>query len=85
MVAYLVNRSPSSSLEDITPYEKHTNEQPDLSHLRVPGCRVWHHLNKEKRESKLSERAEECRLIGYSNSTRIYRLFSVKSRRVFYS
>ena len=85
MVAYLANRSPCSSIGDVTPYQKRTNEQPDLSHLRVPGCRVWHHLNKEKRESKLSERSEECRLIGYSDSTRIYRLYSVKSRRAFYS
>jgi hypothetical protein len=85
MVAYLINRSPCSPIGDITPYQKHNNEPPDLSHLRIPGCRVWAHLDKAKRESKLTERAEECRLIGYSQSTKIYRLYSVKSRRAFYS
>jgi hypothetical protein len=36
-------------------------------------------------DSKLSPRAEECRLIGYRYSTKAYQLYSLKSRRVFYS
>jgi transposase InsO family protein len=85
MVAYLTNRSPSAATNGITPHQKLTNELPDLSHLRIPGCRVWAHLDKAKRDSKLTERSEECRLIGYGYSTKIYRLYGLKSRRVFYS
>jgi hypothetical protein len=85
MVAYLTNRSPCSSIGSITPYQKLTSELPNLSHLRIPGCRVWAHLNKSKRDSKLGPRAEECRLIGYGCSTKAYQLYSLKSRRVFYS
>jgi transposase InsO family protein len=48
MVAYLINRSPCSPIGDITPYQKHNNEPPDLSHLRIPGCRVWAHLDKAR-------------------------------------
>lgn len=61
------------------------SELPDLSHLRIPGCRVWAHLNKSKRDSKLGSRAEECRLIGYRCSTKAYQIYTLKSRRVFYS
>jgi len=32
---YLVNRSPSSALEDKTPQEEWTGKKPSLSHLRV--------------------------------------------------
>jgi len=35
---YVVNRSPSRSLNNSTPYEKWENKQPDLSDLRVFGC-----------------------------------------------
>jgi transposase InsO family protein len=85
IVAYLTNRSPSAAISGITPVQKLTNKLPDLSHLRIPGCRVWAHLDKAKRDSKLSERSEECRLIRYGYSDKIYLLYSLKSRRVFYS
>jgi hypothetical protein len=85
IVAYLTNRSPSAVIGGITPLQKLTNKLPDLSHLRILGYRVWAYLDKAKRDSKLSERSEECRLIGYGYSDKIYLLYSLKSRRVFYS
>jgi hypothetical protein len=85
MVAYLTNRSLCALIGGVTPLQKLINELPDLSHLRIPGCRAWAHLNKSLRDSKLSQRSEKCRLIGYKYSTKIYLLYSLKSRRVFYS
>jgi hypothetical protein len=72
MVAYLINRSPSVSIRGITLYQKLINELPDLLYLRISGCRVWAYLNKIFRDSKLSLRVEECRLIGYGYSTKAY-------------
>eukprot|EP00253_Pinus_taeda_P025701 PITA_25701 len=45
---YLVNRSPSSALEDKTPQEVWTGKKPSLSHLRVFGCDAYLHVPKEK-------------------------------------
>eukprot|EP00253_Pinus_taeda_P009995 PITA_09995 len=45
---YLVNRSPSSMLEDKTPQEIWTNNKPSLSHLKVFGCDAYVHAPKEK-------------------------------------
>eukprot|EP00253_Pinus_taeda_P016989 PITA_16989 len=45
---YLVNRSPSSTLEDKTPQEVWTGKKPSLSHLRVFGCDAYVHVPKEK-------------------------------------
>jgi hypothetical protein len=85
IVAYLTNRSPSAVISGITPLQKLINKLPDLSHLRILGCRVWAYLNKAKRDSKLSERLKEYYLIKYGYSDKIYLLYNLKSRRVFYS
>eukprot|EP00253_Pinus_taeda_P012577 PITA_12577 len=49
IACYLVNRSPSSVLEDKTPQEAWTGKKPSLSHLRVFGCDAYVHVPKEKR------------------------------------
>ena len=45
---YLVNRSPSSALEDKTPQEVWTGKKPSISHLSVFGCDAYVHVPKEK-------------------------------------
>jgi len=45
---YLVNRSPSSALEEKIPQEVWTGKKPSLSHLRVFGCDAYVHVPKEK-------------------------------------
>ena len=46
---YLVNRSPSSALDDKTPHEVWTENKPSLQHLRVFGCDSYVHVLKENR------------------------------------
>eukprot|EP00253_Pinus_taeda_P009658 PITA_09658 len=60
---YLVNRSPSSTLEDKTPQELWTSKKPSHSHLRVFGCDAYVHVPKEKR-TKLDSKSEKCIFIG---------------------
>eukprot|EP00253_Pinus_taeda_P024268 PITA_24268 len=56
---YLVNRSPSSALEDKTPQEVWTGKKPSLSHLRVFGCDAYVHVLKDKR-TKLDSKSAKC-------------------------
>eukprot|EP00253_Pinus_taeda_P036673 PITA_36673 len=60
---YLVNRSPSSALEDKTPQEVWTGKKPSLSHMRVFGCDAYVHVPKEKR-TKLDSKSKKCIFIG---------------------
>eukprot|EP00253_Pinus_taeda_P028705 PITA_28705 len=60
---YLVNRSPSSTLEDNTPQEVWIGKKPSLSHLRVFGCDSYVHVPKEK-QTKLDSKYEKCIFIG---------------------
>ena len=67
---YLVNRSPSSALEDKTPHEVWTGKKPSLSHLRVFVCDGYVHVPNGKR-TKLDNKSERCIFIGYKDGLRV--------------
>eukprot|EP00253_Pinus_taeda_P034553 PITA_34553 len=81
---YLVNRSPSSALEDKTPQEVWTGKKPSLSHLRVFGCDAYVHVPKENR-TKLDSKSEKCIFIGYKDGLKGYKLWNLVTRKVVYS
>ena len=78
---YLVNRSPSSTLEDNTLQEVWTSKKPPLSHLRVFGCDAYVHVPKEKR-TKLDSKYEKCIFIGYKDGLKGYKLRNLVTRKV---
>eukprot|EP00253_Pinus_taeda_P016346 PITA_16346 len=78
---YLVNRSPSSALEDKTPQEVWTGKKPSLSHLSVFGCDAYVHVPKEKR-TKLDSKSEKCIFIGYKDGLKCYKLWNLVTRKV---
>jgi hypothetical protein len=43
---YLVNRSPSSTLDERTPHDVWTRNKPSLTHLWVFGCEAYVHIPK---------------------------------------
>ena len=49
--AYLRNRSPSSGVGGITPYQAWYRQKPCVGHLRVFGCTAFIHIPKDKRGS----------------------------------
>eukprot|EP00253_Pinus_taeda_P015604 PITA_15604 len=81
---YLVNRSPSSVLDDKTPQEVWTGKKPSLSHVRVFRCDVYVHVPKEKR-TKLDSKSEKCIFIGYKDGLKGYKLWNPVTRKVVYS
>lgn len=48
--------------------------KPNLSHLRIFGCPIYIHIPKEKR-TKLEPSGKKGILIGYSETTKGYRVF----------
>jgi ATP-binding cassette subfamily B (MDR/TAP) protein 1 len=69
--AYLINRSPSSSVDFKTPQELWSGKTPDLSHIRVFGCAAYAH----QVEGKLDPRATKCVMLGYPEGVKGYRLW----------
>ena len=78
---YLVNRSPSSVLEDNTPQEVWIGKKPSFSHLRVFGCDSYVHVPKEK-QTKLDSKSEKCIFIGYKDGLKGYKLCNPVTRKV---
>jgi hypothetical protein len=81
---YLVNRSPSSALDDTTPHEVWSGKKPSLQHLRVFGCDAYVHVPKKNR-SKLDNKAEKCIFIGYKDGVKGYKLWNPETKKIVYS
>ena len=77
--SYVRNRSPVTGL-DKTPWEAFTGRRPDVSHLRVWGCKAFVHVPKQHRQ-KLDPVSEVGTLIGYEPGSKAYRIL-VDSRVV---
>eukprot|EP00253_Pinus_taeda_P005200 PITA_05200 len=60
---YLVNKSPSSALEDKTPQEVWNGKKCSISHLRLFGCDAYVYVPKEKIK-KFDNKSEKCIFIG---------------------
>jgi hypothetical protein len=83
---YVTNRIATSSLDKMTPMEafkrqvqpglSDANYTPDISHLRILGCKTYINIPKERRikSAKLAPHAEEGYLVGFEGS-KIYRVY----------
>lgn len=84
-VVYLKNRSPSSSLANMTPYEMIYHRKPYLGNLRVVGSIGWVLIPKKKRENKLHPRAIACVFVGYSDTQKAFKLWDPRSMKIVLS
>jgi hypothetical protein len=83
-VVYIKNRCPTKALESKTLQEAWTSKKPDVSHLRVFGCKTFAHILDEKR-SKLESKSMPCVFLGYCERTKTYRLMCVETIRIIKS
>jgi hypothetical protein len=84
IACYLVNRSPSSVLDDKTPQEIWTGKKPSITHLKVFGCDAYVHVPKENK-SKLYKDVEKCIFIGYKDGLKGYKPWNPETKKVVYS
>lgn len=81
---FLINRVPSTFLNDASPYEIMYNQLPSLSNLKVFGCLCFASTLTAKRK-KLDSRARKCIFLGYKTGVKGYVLYDLKSREIFMS
>ncbi len=74
-VTYLKNRSPTTALNNITPYEAWHGKKPDLSYLHTFECIAYHHVEEARR--KLDDKSLKCQFLGYEEANQ-FRLWNGK-------
>ncbi|KAJ0808240.1 putative RNA-directed DNA polymerase [Helianthus annuus] len=80
---YLINRLPTLVLDGKSPYECMFGFKPSLEHLRNFGCLCFSTILNES--DKFAYHADKCVLIGYSNTKKGYKLWSLDEKKVFFS
>jgi hypothetical protein len=81
--AYVQNRV-ISSIGKVTPFELWHGKEPDVSHLRTFGSPAFTLIPDEKRR-KLDPKATEGIMVGYGDSSRVYKLWDPVTRKIITS
>lgn len=77
---YVLNRSPTKRLVDVTPEEVWCGSRPSVEHLRVFGSVAYRHIPEQMRK-KLDDKSEQMVLVGY-HSTGGYRLLNPRTNQI---
>ncbi|GJV58944.1 zinc finger, CCHC-type containing protein [Tanacetum coccineum] len=78
---YLLNRVPNKR-NKTTPYELWYKKRPNLSYLRVWGCRAVVRLPDPKRKT-LGEKGIDCIFVGYVEHSKAYRFYVIEPNDLF--
>lgn len=78
---FLINRTPSPLLNDITPYEMMLHKSPDYSLLRNFGC-LYYVYTLQKDRIKFSPRARPCAFLGYPSGFKGYEVLDLDTHSV---
>ncbi|PKU68172.1 Retrovirus-related Pol polyprotein from transposon TNT 1-94 [Dendrobium catenatum] len=81
---YLINRIPSTTIGNQTPYLRLHGKAASYSHLRIFGCLCFP-WTRPQSPNKLSPRSQECILVGYSSQHKGYRCFHPPTKRIIIS
>lgn len=83
---YLRNRLPTSSNpNNITPHEAFFGYKPNLSFLKIFGCRAYVHIEKANRKSKLDKNANIGMYVGIPKGVKGYLIYLFDSQKVVIS
>jgi hypothetical protein len=81
---FILNRSPTQSVEGRTPYEVWHDKKPSVDYFRTFGC-VAHVKQENKRLGKLEDRSTMMVFIGYEPGSKAWRFYNPVTRRVHVS
>ena len=81
---FLLNRLPTRVLQKKTPFEAWFGYKPDLQSLKTFGCLCFSYVPQVKRD-KLDKKAEPGVFIGYSSSSKAYRIFQPHNGKILVS
>jgi len=74
--------SHSSLPKGVTPFERFFGRKPDVSNLRVFGCKAWIHVHKDKRKGNMDARGQAAIMLGYAAQRNGYDLYNLATNKV---
>ncbi len=77
---YVLNRAIIRPILAKTPYELYKGRKPNLSHLRVFGCKCFVHNNGKDNLGKFDSKSDEAIFLGYSLHSKAYRVFNKRTK-----
>jgi len=80
-IVYFQNRSPHRALGNVTPKEDFFGKKPDVGHFRIFGCLTYSYVPNENR-TKLEPTADKGIFVGYSETSKSYRIYMSTQRKV---
>eukprot|EP00253_Pinus_taeda_P019205 PITA_19205 len=82
--AYILNRCPTKSIQNIVLEEAWSGRKHSVTHMRVFGCVASAHVPDELRK-KLDNKGEKCIFVGYSDESKAYKLYNPLTKKVIIS
>ncbi|GMI66347.1 hypothetical protein HRI_000304000 [Hibiscus trionum] len=81
---HVLNRSPTITVQNMTPEEAWSGKRPSIEHFRIFGCVAYAHIPDQKR-TKLDEKAEKCIFLGVSEQSKAYKLYNPITKKIVIS
>ena len=82
---YVRNRSPTAFLKNVTPYKHWYGKKPDVSNLKVFGCKAYVHVPDAKRKDKFDKKSIPCVFVGYSSNDNGFKFYNPQTKQMFRS
>ena len=82
--AYILNRCPTKSVINKVPEEAWSGIKKFVTHMKVFGCVAYAHVPDQLRK-KLDNKGEKCIFFGYSDDSKVYKLYNPSTKKVIIS
>lgn len=79
--AYIINRSPTKSIQGKTPMEMWSGKKPNLSNIKIFGSEVMTQVPKEKRQ-KWDSKSRKLIFVGYCEFSKGYRVLDPDNNKI---
>src|ERR1700694_3802540 len=81
---HVLNRTPTSALSSMTPFEAFFGKKPSVAHLNVCGSRAHVHIQRDKRRP-FEPKSEKCIFIGYPLDYKGWKCYNPVTKRAIIS
>lgn len=81
---YVLNMSPTTAVEGMTPEEAWNGQKPYVDHFKLFGCVALAHIPKEK-QKKMDDKSINCAMFRVSEESKAYRLYDLVKNKIIVS